>query len=252
MYYQTNDLSSYDMSGCSSFNNNADSHYDIIARAGGKPEHRFYDPRPGYRGTIKADRVWIDDKDGAVKGITFKDGKGEFCCSYEGNSYSEISALNNSDYRYKQANELRHEGLNIQVEKNSGSPYRDDINKAAELIQKGMHKADKQRDAQLYDEYNRKEVKNPYNEKNTMECETIYLDDKKQVQYVRYVDRTENERYSYEGRYTKSVDEQIEIDKSIIANRHKQQKEEVDQYGVKLQSKDPKQDNSGYNGGIKR
>ncbi len=255
MNYQTRELDSYEMSGCSSFNNNADSHYDIIARAGGKPDYRFHDPRPGHKGTIKADRVWIDDKENTIKGITFKDKNGDFCCSYKGNSYQEIWEQNNNDYRYKQSKELREEGLNIQVEKNSGSPYKDDINKSSELLKQGMHKADKQRYSQLYDEYNRKGVKNPYSDNNEMECEAIYMDEKNQVQHVRYVDRKENERYSYAGRYTKSVDEQIDADKAIINNRQSKQNtqnNEVDKYGVRCQSQEVKQENGGYNGGIKR
>ncbi len=80
------------------------SHERIIQGAGGEIGYDgFKDPRPGHDGSIYADRVFINEKTNEIQGVNFNDRNGKFCCSYMGESYSDIKDSNKRDIEYKQA-----------------------------------------------------------------------------------------------------------------------------------------------------
>lgn len=243
-------LESYQTMGCSSYNNSADSHFEFVERGHGKPDWRFYDPRPGHSGYIKADRVWVDDTKQTVKAISFNDRNGEFCCAYTGDSYQDIWSQNRVDYWNKQRSEMFNNGLKMSPVKQDDMLKHIVDRESYDLIKNDWHRVKKENNTELYDEYSRKDVRNPYHPNNTMECEDIFVDKDNQVRYVRYVDRKENERYSYRHdtwELSTTLNDKIKSDKEITKNMRNSQVD-VSEQAVKQQNNE----NRGHIGGIRR
>ena len=78
------------------------SHERLIQSAGGEIGYDgFRDPRPDHDGPIYADRVFINERTNEIQGINFVGKDNKFCCSYMGQSYSDIKDSNKLDMENK-------------------------------------------------------------------------------------------------------------------------------------------------------
>lgn len=80
------------------------SHERLIQQAGGEIGYDgFKDPRPNHEGSIKAERVYINEQTQTIQGIDFSK-NGHFCCSYVGYDYNDIKDSNRRDCENKKEN----------------------------------------------------------------------------------------------------------------------------------------------------
>ena len=107
------------------------SHEKIILGAGGEIGYDgFRDPRQGHDGPIYADRVFINQRDNNIQGINFNDAKGQFCCSYVGDSYKDIKEQNNLDCQLKKNVEFDECGVMKKVQDPSLQEQQNQISKS--------------------------------------------------------------------------------------------------------------------------